>query len=103
MQRVKKHTTSVEQLTGRLNDIESQIKLLAKAYNEEFHKLGSAKRSLEKARHASLKQLSDDQKVEQFAALGATFCEDLTIGCARQDADLFGSALKECVQKVTHK
>ena len=77
------------------------MKLLSKEYNEEFHKLGSAKRSLDKARHASLKQLSGAQNVEQFAALGATFCEDLTIGCARQDADHFGTALKECVHKVT--
>ena len=30
LQRIKQHTTAVEQLTGRLNDIESQMTLLSK-------------------------------------------------------------------------
>lgn len=100
LQRIKQHTTVVEQLTGRLNDIESQIKSLSKEYHESYHKLSSAKRSLDRARHASLKQLSGKQKVEQFAAIGATFCEDLTQGLATQEASTFSAALKECVDKV---
>ena len=46
---------------------------LTKEYNEDFHQHSRAKRSLDKARHASLKQLSGKQKVDQFAALGAVF------------------------------
>ena len=100
LQRIKQHTTVVEQLTGRLNDIEGQIKSLSKEYHESYHKLSSAKRSLDRARHASLKQLSGKQKVEQFVAIGATFCEDLTQGLATQEASTFSAALKECVDKV---
>ena len=100
-QRIKQHTTAVEQLTARLNNIENQLTLLSKEYNEDFHKLSGAKRSLDKARHASLKQLSGKQKIDQFAALGAAFCDDLTEGCAQQEANHFGSALRACVQKVT--
>ena len=100
-QRIEQHTTAVEQLNARLNNIENQMTLLSKEYNEDFHKLSGAKRSLDKARHASLKQLSGKQKIDQFAALGAAFCDDLTEGCAQQEASHFGSALRTCVQKVT--
>ena len=71
-----------------------------KEYKEEIHKLCGAKRSLDKARHASLKQVSGKHKIDQFAALGAAFCDDRTEGCAQQEANHFGSALLDCVQKV---
>ena len=100
-QRIKQHTPAVEQLTARLNNIENQMTLFSKEYSEDFHKLSGAKRSLDKARHASLKQLSGKQKIDQSAALGAAFCDDLTKGCAQQEANHFGSALRTCVQKVT--
>ena len=100
LQRIKQHTACVQQYTGKLNEIESQIQSLSKEYHHTYSKLTSSNRSLERARHASLKQLTGKQKVEQFAAIGATFCDDLTQGLATQEADTFNAALKECLDKV---
>ena len=61
-QRINQHTTAVEHITAKLNNIENQMTLLSKDYNENFHKLSGAKRSLDKARHASLKQLSGRER-----------------------------------------
>ena len=56
-QRIKEHATAVDKTPAKFNDLERQIGLLTKEYNEQFATLTASKRALGQARLASFKEL----------------------------------------------